>query len=500
MTPFPSMLGMMLFSLLIDFYSVERRIVILLVSFTKSKIVILFINFFIFVKTLKRLSLGYMLYVLQPPSKLVEMLLSGRDFGLYTGNELLRPLYYVAEKEVENGVVLFNLLTKELIFLDGIRHLNDFAYLKADEISQLVRKLFLVSPDFNEYKLANQIRDIGRETQKKKEFIRNYTILTTTNCNARCFYCCENGLASSSMYEDTADLVARFITDTGNPDGVHLIWFGGEPLLNKRVIRRITTALTENKILFRSSMVTNGYLFDEETIQEAIESWRLEEVQITLDGTEHIYNQRKSFKYSNVNAFQTVIENINTLLDCHVKVTIRMNFDGENIDDIKDLSTLLYNRFAKKKGFSAYSFPLYQSDTPELIRKWKSLEPIIMDQIGQSDVPLNMDIIHFSCMADDGESIIIMPDGRLCLCEFICESSVVGDVLSGITKDNVIEAWKERLPEEDACLRCPFYPNCAQLRLCPLSSKGCNPSYREGNLMQLSFAIGDFWLKNRYPS
>ena len=141
MTPFPSMLGMMLFSLLIDFYSVERRIVILLVSFTKSKIVILFINFFIFVKTLKRLSLGYMLYVLQPPSKLVEMLLSGRDFGLYTGNELLRPLYYVAEKEVENGVVLFNLLTKELIFLDGIRHLNDFAYLKADEISQLVRKV-----------------------------------------------------------------------------------------------------------------------------------------------------------------------------------------------------------------------------------------------------------------------------------------------------------------------------------------------------------------------
>jgi len=60
--------------------------------------------------------------------------------------------------------------------------------------------------------------------------ITSYTILPTTGCNARCYYCFEHGSKVMTMTRETAGEVVRFITEHCGPKKtVAIMWFGGEP-------------------------------------------------------------------------------------------------------------------------------------------------------------------------------------------------------------------------------------------------------------------------------
>ena len=73
----------------------------------------------------------------------------------------------------------------------------------------------------------------------------------------------------------------------------------------------------------------------------------LSNVQITLDGTEETYNKTKRFIYKDdPSPFKTVIYNIHNLLFNNISVTIRLNVDNNNADDIEKL---LYYLFREKR-------------------------------------------------------------------------------------------------------------------------------------------------------
>lgn len=61
------------------------------------------------------------------------------------------------------------------------------------------------------------------------------------------------------------------------------------------------------------------YLFDGATVEQAVSHWKLKSVQITLDGTEEIYNRSKAFIYKDGKSpYQVVLANIQRLLDAGV--------------------------------------------------------------------------------------------------------------------------------------------------------------------------------------
>ena len=96
------------------------------------------------------------------------------------------------------------------------------------------------------------------------------------------------------MNEDTAEAVAKFIIKSYNGKKVSIQWFGGEPLCNISAIDKICTYLTEHKISYKSTMTTNGYLFDNEVVKKSVDVWNLQSVQITLDGLAETYNKVKN--------------------------------------------------------------------------------------------------------------------------------------------------------------------------------------------------------------
>ena len=247
---------------------------------------------------------------------------------------------YCIDNSTEAGHLVFNLLTRQLI------------YLTEGEWESLLEKRFLqknvaTSENCNDKEFADLVRWVLSNKQKETKRTTGYTIFPTTDCNARCFYCFELGRSRMPMTKETAEKTAYYIQNHCGGHKVSLSWFGGEPLYNREAIEIICRILKKENVEFKSSAVSNGYLFDKDTVETAVRDWNLKSVQITLDGTEETYNKVKAFVYKGVNPYQTVMENIGHLLDAEVRVQIRLNMDLYNAEDLMKLVEELAERFVR---------------------------------------------------------------------------------------------------------------------------------------------------------
>ena len=71
-------------------------------------------------------------------------------------------------------------------------------------------------------------------------------------------------------------------------------------------------------------------------------------------------------------------------------------------------------------------------------------------------------------MVDDDNSVVIMPNGQLGVCEHYENEHFVGhiDNPTDINKEEV-KAWREMSEFEEICNDCPYKPACLKCKLCP---------------------------------
>lgn len=87
------------------------------------------------------------------------------------------------------------------------------------------------------------------------------------------------------MSEETIDNLKKFINDHTAAEYLQLTWYGGEPLMTfktiKKIMERITTETTPKLLYHR--IVTNSYFFDSR-VCDFFKLYPLNDIQITLDG------------------------------------------------------------------------------------------------------------------------------------------------------------------------------------------------------------------------
>jgi len=341
-----------------------------------------------------------------------------------------------------------------------------------------------VPQEHDDQKLCGQIRQMAALLKPAAKAITNYTILTTTGCNARCFYCFEKGTKPVTMTAETADKVARYIVKHRGDEKVQIRWFGGEPLVNAKVIDQICTELREQGVPFRSTMISNGYLFDADKVQRARDLWQLRSVQITLDGMEQTYNRVKAYVHQGVNAFERVLQNIAMLTAAGIRVIIRLNVDKHNIGEMAELVELLHQRFGTNEHLSIYSHELFVERTPEDEVEIFAQQTQLAQQIAacgyknhkrglQKDIKLN------HCMADGDGGVVIAPDGNLSKCEHFIDSNFFGHIDSEEHDKAVLHKFKERRADMEACATCPYYPQCIRLTMCEPEPTICTPGKQQ---------------------
>lgn len=397
-----------------------------------------------------------------------------------------RMMKYCAHTPVDEGILLFNLLTRELVLLTQ----EEFS--QATQLEYLKTHWFAVPEDTDEKELASFVRWALKTRQKKDGCISGYTIFPTTDCNARCFYCFELGRSRMPMSQETALKVVQYIKNHHGDKDVHINWFGGEPLFNQAVIDTICDGLRKEGITFESTVISNGYLFDDETVRKAVESWNVKRVQITLDGTEAVYNKTKAYIYRQGNPYQIVMGNMERLLDAQIPVIVRMNMDLHNAEDLLQLSKELGQRFGGRKRIQAYVRHIFDDDQPIAERHdatgWTLREEALArveEQLAvyglESKRGVSRGLRTTLCKADCGHAVTILPDGNIGLCEHFSESEFIGHIDREGFDQTVVDSWKQTMPEIPECADCFCYPECIKLVKCA-NTKLCFLQQRQWEL------------------
>ncbi len=393
---------------------------------------------------------------------------------------------YTLKKEVPEGLLWYNLLSREMILLS----LEDIKSIDQDGNTfkeHLVKKWFFIPEDIDDKTI---VYSFWQNYKTKHPLKRNYyplalaTIFTTTYCNAQCPYCYEYGTAKNTMSQETAQAAADYIIRNAGKK-IMLKWFGGEPLLNPGVIDTISKRLKEANIDYYAYMVSNAYLFDKIEDDRIKNLWKVNQVQITIDGTRENYLRIKKLPDD---SYDKALYSIERLSNMGIQVMVRLHVTNDNANDIKKLVNELSERFKalgnKKSFIKLYATPLFeglgkiQPDLDDAKRKMLYDEYIEIDNI-----IMNSGIDHgrgipgirqTHCMADNRSSIVITPEGNLTPCEHCHDREIIGNVSTG---GKIPKKWFERTPETNYCAKCFYYPQCLKLKMCEAESP-CNEEQR----------------------
>ena len=420
------------------------------------------------------------------------------------GEQPMRWSRFVLFEEVEGGTLLYNALTRVLAFSEYSRtQLEDAASLS--DAQAWYDCWFLVPQDCDEMKLADQLnRILAIMNPGEKKSAVAFEIYTTTACNARCPYCFQKDYQTVTMSEETARRVAKYIAGQAGGETVRLGWFGGEPLVNHAAMDWICGSLADSGVDYRSTITTNGFLWTPELIEKAVKSWKLQRAQVTLDGTEEVYNACKNYVGATGSPYRRVLDNIGALLEAGIAVSVRLNLTLENADNLLTLVDEVSARFAKDKHFSIYSHELFEYDSLSTGDSWPG-EGQLLDAYRKLIAHLDDHGYHKSlrryekwanhCMADSERCFVVSPVGALTKCKHYFDQEIVGNVDEGVTNPALVRAWKERPPKSPLCDACPLYPACIRLTKCPDVPAECSRMLREIRQIDCRFGMISAWQK-----
>lgn len=391
-----------------------------------------------------------------------------------------RLLQFCTIEKINGLYFLYNRMTGKFFLItdDEYRLLSNPC--KLSEASEpFIREWCIVPMNNDDTDLADQFITV-RELLSAKRAITSFTILPTTDCNARCFYYYEMGIARTHMTEQTARDVAEYIINKSNGAEVSLRWFGGEPLFNRSAIDTICKTLSDNGIKYHSSMISNAYLFDGDTIKSAVELWNLKRVQITLDGTAENYNRIKAYyKISDKNPFKTVTDNIENITRAKIRVSIRLNLSEENFDDLSSLIDWLDEGYSDKRYLTVYFallYDIYDADDDRLseaVQKNIRLNDKIFEK-GLNNKVMPNKLNGRGCMAQNDGCMVISPTGTLGKCEHFVEGEkTIGSIYSEKINTDVLNFWKHQVIFDD-CKKCPDYIACGRYDSCPNFKHRCD--------------------------
>lgn len=407
--------------------------------------------------------------------------------------------YFVQRKD--SVLIVYNSFTRVTAIINQLQWdalhackvIYDEAHPISHDVSDLISNRLLVPKNIDEEKDYLALYDIV-SGMSIDHSVDSYTVLTTTGCNARCFYCFEADFRAQVMLKNTAEAVAEYMIKNSNGKMISIHWFGGEPLCNTAAIDTICDILKKNNVPFTSSMTSNGFAFTKQIVENAAENWNLKFVQITFDGLHDEHNRRKNFYQSESDPFINTIQNIHELLKVGIGVSIRINFDSDNLTQIPELVDYFAVEFSGEKRISAYPAALYEDcsawkpdrnadEQIRLIREQVRLTQYIRDHFHVGEKSVAKGFSMYYCGANNKKHRTINPNGSFSVCHNVGDNVTYGSVFDGITDDEKFRKWTENSRLREKCKDCIWLPECTAFDMCPVKKSYCKVD-RENQVRQ----------------
>lgn len=345
---------------------------------------------------------------------------------------------YVVIKKIKNHYVIFSTISKTIIKVNSkfYHELKNIGTIELNEISLenlefLKDNFFVVENGVDERDIVDYVMNKDRLHQQ----IFSSYIAFSTICNFACVYCYEEGQTKRNyiMDECTLNEVINWYERTINNNNyreVNICLFGGEPLVHKNLIKKfvkkISYVIDRTKVKLSFSMVTNGYLLDNDIIQ-FLNKYNLSEIQITIDGVGKTHDNRRPLKNGG-ETFDTIINNIVSAEKFNGRFLFRVSFDKSNSDEVKELLKYL-KKLKIQNNYLVYLAPIHNTTSQEcsncsfcstniyedqdiIIQKYKELY-LYMKNIG-FDLPKFY--TNGPCMTVSNDTSLIDPHGDLYKC------------------------------------------------------------------------------------
>ena len=299
-------------------------------------------------------------------------------------------------------------------------------------------------------------------------------INTTYGCNARCDYCFECNADHSKMSYETADMVADYICKSANEDTlITYRWFGGEPLLAVDIIDRVINRVNEfydNKAKYRSVILSNGTVYNEEILRKMYEEWKVYEFHVTLDGEKDVHNKKKNYVNPGFDGYSRVMELVEKLLEHDIIVACRINIDKNNIDSLNNIISS-FDKYNHKDLLNIYAAPVrrHTKESEEYCFDYSQYNEVfdkIFGVLHEHDLLSSVEFIApkrkvTCCSTRATNEIVVDTKGNLfkCMQTATNDQYAIGTCKNGLEYNSELAKWLvPQTPEE--CKDCIYMPIC----------------------------------------
>lgn len=386
---------------------------------------------------------------------------------------------FFVEEESRTGL-LYNSRTGNLIRLDKERceQLKSGELLDNTLFDFLYRLDFIIPEDLDEIK---QIENKNEDARNDRSFL-SITVELTEACNLRCSYCYQSH-KKEHLVGNAEDGIINLISNRCDDlKVVQLNWFGGEPLLRLKEIRRISKRVREflkvKDIEYKQHMTTNGYLLTKKVAQELMDGG-VDNIQITLDGAKFSHDKTRKLA-SGKGTYDRVVNACQNAVSVGMELMVRVNLTKENYTYVDELlSTLRLKNINPTdtiihivRTIDHGNLEDQTSDICFTNEEFGNLWPKILKKVAKYgfSVP-SISPVSYNCPFDLDHAVMIGRDGSVRQCS--STDNVIGflDRNTGhVKKQTNYKKFKHRIPTSD--------PHCRECKCLPLCMGGC--AYLEG--------------------
>ncbi len=365
------------------------------------------------------------------------------------------------KNEEEAGLLLTEKYGAETVgeILDDVRALRESGALFSDDSQTVSQELF----------------------KKRKTVVKALCLHVAHDCNLACRYCFAgegeyNGARGLMPYEVGRDALDFLIERSGNRKNLEVDFFGGEPLLNWDVVKKLVAygRSAEEKAgkKFRFTVTTNGVLLNDEIMDFC--NREMENVVLSVDGRKEIHDRMRPFR-NGAGSYDRIVEKCLKCAESRGEKDyyVRGTFTHYNTDfarDVLHLADLGFRRISVEPVVAPANadYAIRESDLPVILEQYDILAAEMIKRKKQGRpftffhfmIDLSGGPCIYKRMAGCGsgtEYLAVTPNGDLYPChQFAGDRDFrVGNVKEGITKPEITAKFAAgNVFTKPACANC----------------------------------------------
>jgi uncharacterized protein len=363
----------------------------------------------------------------------------------------------------------------------------------AESWDQLVEAGIFIEAEFDE---RGRLRD--EYVSGRADSPLFVTVTTTLDCNMRCYYCYQKDGQLDHMSLETSDEVAEWVERRiieRDHRRIFFDWYGGEPMLNRAVIERLSARLVPfceaRGVRYRSAMICNGTNWPAD-VDRFLHDTRLSSVQFSVDGPQRFHDKRRGTiregSPGRDASFGEVMKTIESVMG-KTKVYFRINVDPwigasclEMIDDFAAKGWLepdakfhpyvaIINAMTEHCGFIAIA-----NQFKDFEREFDKIQHEFYQRLAAYKGAMALETVEYypsrrliNCAAVNNNAVIFGPNGLMYKCsldvgdDFRAHGSLASSTGLELVSEKRMdpERWDRYDPFTHArCKECQYLPSC----------------------------------------